>query len=221
MRAAKTAAPPWPARLPVRQKQRRPRAAAGNPVEARRAPAWRIDHACAFLAGYLCGIAAGRLQAGYGQTLAAGAADAWQNESLRALFLSLYAGACLQLTLALLLGFCALGMAGLLLLFSAKGAMLGLCAAGAYLNGGAKGLAVHWLASFPLDAALLLLLLWFAAQAQPVAGRLYRALAAACPHGQNAGVRRLLLCYALSLLLAAVLCLPSAASARFFTRVLL
>lgn len=128
-----------------------------------------------FLAGYLGGIIAGRLQVTELGSLAANYYRQGQNFTS---FLQVLPGALggmfLQATGVLLCSFSAWGPAMLAAFFLAKGCLLGLCAAGAFVAGGARALVIHWLLTCLPDTALVLFLLWLSSPAFYAGAELFR-----------------------------------------------
>lgn len=176
-----------------------------------------------FLVGYLGGVLKGRTgQSELGNQLAAYYQTAENFSAFVPLFLDLLGSAFLQATLVLACGFSAVGSGFLCLYFVARGAVMGLCAASVFVQGGTKALVVHWMLTCLPDLSVFLIMLWLAAQAQRCAGEMLRLLLGNGSHlRQTPQVRKLLLRFATALFLSVVSCVVGAASGVLFAGVLL
>lgn len=176
-----------------------------------------------FFLGYLFGIIKGRLgDSAFGTTLAAYYMDAENFSSVGALFLDLYSGAVLQAILVLVCGFSALGTVMLGGYFCLRGAVMGLCAAGVFVQGGTRALVVHWMLTCLPDLGVFLVMLWLSFQANACASVMFRCAFGSGGHlRQTPPLKPLLLRFLSALALAAVLCLLGAASGVVFAGVLL
>ena len=222
MRTTKATIFPFSWRLP--QKDRTPPrpAVPGEAEREQRRILWHFLLGSVFVAGYLGGLWAGRTQEPeFGRSLARFYMDSSQYLAYGGVFGSLFSGSFLQLTTVLLMGFSALGVGLLPVFFLAKGAFYGLGAASVYLQGGARGLVVHWLINSLPDLFLLFVLLWFALRAKTMAEDLGRCLQGGSRLRRTMPVGKLLLDYGLALLLAALLSALGAALAVIFAGVLL
>ena len=235
MRAAKTAAVPlWRAAPAAKAAESaRPQAQGGAACQARRRPRrrdeagwlspWCLGYLALFVAGHLGGVLAGQLGVSeLGKDLAAYYMDSTHYTAFSAVFLGLYSGAFLQLSAVALCGFSALGGGFLAAFFALKGAVFGLCAAGVFARGGARGLVVYWLMTCLPELCLLLLTLWLAVCAQRLAAALLRSLGGGGLHARPMnGTKTLLLRYFTALVLGAAVCAAGGGSAVFFAGVLL
>lgn len=121
-----------------------------------------------FAIGYIPGVLAGR-SGGFGvSALAEHYMDRQTFAAFGTVFADWFAAGFLQATLILLCGFCALGPGLLAAFFALKGMYLGYCAASVYADGGAKGLAAHWLLTALPSLGVLGALLALAAAALPL-----------------------------------------------------
>lgn len=187
--------------------------------------AWRAGAAFGllFFLGYLFGIFKGRLgESSFGASLAAYYMDGEHFSAAGTLFLDLYSGALLQAILVLVCGFSALGTVLLGGYFCLRGAVMGLCAASVFVQGGTRSLVVHWMLTCLPDLGVFLVMLWLAAQSNVCAMAMFRCTFYGSGHlRQGMPLRPLLIRFLLALLLAAVLCLLGAASGVVFAGVLL
>lgn len=177
-----------------------------------------------FFAGYLAGIFKGRIgDSAFGTLLAAHYMDGSHYTSFAALFLDLFSGAFLQAILLFLCGFSAVGSLFLSLYFLARGAVLGLCAAGVYVQGGPRSLVIHWLLTCLPDLGIFLVMLWLSVQANRCACILFRAML--CSGGghlrRSSEVHQLVIRFLVALFLSAGCCLLGSASGVIFAGVLL
>lgn len=225
MRAAKTAAA-GAAHLPV-GKIFSARPAAGrlrSDTGRTQTAIWQAGGAfgALFFLGYLFGIIKGRLgDSAFGTTLAAYYMDAENFTSVGALFLDLYSGAVLQSILVLVCGFSALGTVMLGGYFCLRGAVMGLCAAGVFVQGGTRALVVHWMLTCLPDLGVFLVMLWLSFQANACAAVMFRCAFCGGHLHQTLPLRSLLLRFLSAVVMAAVLCLLGAASGIVFAGVLL
>lgn len=176
-----------------------------------------------FLAGYLGGVLKGRTgQSELGNQLALYYQTAEHFSAFIPLFLDLFGSAFLQATLVLACGFSAVGSGFLCLYFVARGAVMGLCAASVFVQGGTKGLVVHWMLTCLPDLSVFLVMLWLATQAHRCAGEMLRGLLGNSSHlRQTPPVRNLLFRFMTALFLCAAFCIVGAASGVLFAGVLL
>lgn len=228
MRAARTAASGL-FRVPIgnilNQRQSNPEKSVPERVRNREDAAWSaiLLFGLLFFVGYLGGVFKGRSgQSELGEQLAGYYRSAEHFSAFVPLFLDLFGAALLQAVLVLACGFSAVGSGFLCLYFAARGAVLGLCAASVFVQGGTKGLVVHWMLTCLPDLGVFLVMLWLAVQANRCAGGLLRMVLSNSTHlRQMLPVKRLLLRFATVLALSAVLSLVGAASGVLFAGVLL
>lgn len=226
MRAAKTTAAGG-LHLPVgRMFTSKPTAAVPRNENARpRNPVWQAGAAfgALFFLGYLFGIFKGRLgDSLFGVSLAAYYMDAENFSAAGTLFCDLYSGALLQAILVLACGFSALGAVFLGGYFALRGAVMGLCAAGVFVQGGTRALVVHWMLTCLPDLGIFLVMLWLAAQSNQCAMVMFRCAFQGGGHlCRNPPLRPLMFRFLTALLLAALVCLLGAASGVVFAGVLL
>lgn len=181
-------------------------------------------YTAAFLAGYLPGILAGRGgQSTLGQQLAAYYADTSHFSVWTQAFSGLMAGAFLQLVTVVLCGFCVFGSAFLVLIFAARGAFLGFCAANVMACGGSRALALYWLLDCLPGLAVLFAALWLACHAVPLSAGLFQSVfLGGAPRGQlSAAARRLLVRSGAALLLCGLFSVLCAGLDVFVTGLLL
>lgn len=129
-----------------------------------------------FFLGYLSGIFAGRDGTDYGTALAQYYMDKQNYTSFMQVFSGLFAGAFLQLTLVFVCGFSAWASLFLAGFFAARGALMGICASGIFVAGGARSLVIHWLLTCLPDIGMLLLSLWLSGNAAHLGGELCRCI---------------------------------------------
>lgn len=226
MRAAKTAAA-GVVHLPVgRMFSARPAAGASRGEAGHNQLAiWQAGSVfgALFFLGYLFGIIKGRLaDSVFSTTLAAYYMDGENFSAMGGLFLDLYSGAVLQAILILICGFSALGTVMLGGYFCLRGAVMGLCAAGVFAQGGTRALVVHWMMTCLPDLGVFLVMLWLSFRANACASVMFRCAFCGGGHLRQAPPLRPLLIRFLSVMvLAAVLCLLGAASGVVFAGVLL
>lgn len=228
MRAARTAAPGI-FRLPIENILHmhpvHPDKDVADRTRARETASWTtvLLFGVLFFAGYLGGVLKGRTgQSDLGEQLADYYRTAEHFSAFMPLFLDLFGSALLQAVLVLACGFSALGTGFLGLYFIARGAVLGLCAACVFVQGGTKALVVHWMLTCLPDLSIFLVMLWLAVQASRCAGGVFRVLLGGGAHlRQTPSVRRLVLRFFVALLLCAVFCLIGSASGVLFAGVLL
>lgn len=229
MRTAKTMAAGM-FRLPFQEawKTKKPDTGMGRKLEQTRNKiegSWRIValFGVLFFAGYVGGIWRGRLGSSiFGEELAAYYMDPENFSSFPTLFLNLFGGAFLQVTLVLLCGFSALGSAFLPLYFAARGVVLGICVAGIFVRGGTRALVIYWLLTCLPDLGIFLVMLWLAIQAHICAFGLLRSLlgTGARRHSQMP-VKKLIIRFVTAILLCAGCSLLGAASGVLFAGALL
>ena len=187
--------------------------------------AWRMVSAFGglFFAGYLFGIFKGRLGAwDFGTALAAYYMDAENYSAFATLFFDLYSAALLQSVLVLACGFSALGTVFLGGYFCLRGAVMGLCAASVFMQGGTRALVIHWMLTCLPDLGIFLVMLWLACRSGACASVMFRCAFRAGGHLRQAPpLRGLLIRFLTALLLCAVICLVGAASGIVFAGVLL
>lgn len=176
-----------------------------------------------FFAGYVAGVWEGRTgQSELGTHLAGYYGNAETFSAFLPVFLDLFGSAFLQAVLVLLCGFSALGSGFLCLYFAARGAVLGLCAACVFAQGGTKALVVHWMLTCLPDLGLFLVMLWLAVRANQCAGDIFRILREGSAHlRQRPPIRQLILRFSTALFLCVALCFIGAASGVLFAGVLL
>lgn len=176
-----------------------------------------------FFIGYLSGIGEGRAGSSeFGAALASYYTDSANFAAVSPLFMTLFGAAFLQAVLVFLCGFSALGSLFLGTYFAARGAVLGLCAAGVFVSGGTRGLVVHWMLTCLPDMGVFLVMLWLAVRANQCAVLIFRSLINAGGHVRSVPpLKALLIRFAVALLLAAAVCLFGAASGVVFAGVLL
>lgn len=186
--------------------------------------AWQTGAAfgALFFLGYLFGILKGRLgDSDFGAALAAYYMDGDHFSVVGTLFFDLYSGAFLQAVLVLVCGFSAMGTALLGGYFCLRGAVMGLCAASVFVQGGTRALVVHWMLTCLPDLGVFLVMLWLACQANACALALLRGMSYGGHLRQAPPLRAMLVRFLVSLLLAAGICLLGAASGVVFAGVLL
>lgn len=226
MRAAKTAAA-GVLHLPVSRMFNARSAAAGPRSEnpRRQNAAWQMGAAfgALFFFGYLFGIFKGRLNdSSFGASLAAYYMNAENFSDVGTLFCDLYSGALLQAVLVLACGFSALGTVFLGGYFCLRGAVMGLCAASVFVQGGTRSLVVHWMLTCLPDLGIFLVMLWLALQSNSCALVMFRCAFHDGGHlRQVPPLRSLFVRFLITLALAALLCLLGAASGVVFAGALL
>lgn len=176
-----------------------------------------------FFVGYLGGILQGRLgNSVFAQALASYYRDPQNFTAFTSLFADQFSGAFLQAVLVLACGFSAVGSGFLGLYFVARGAILGLCAAQVYMQGGTRALVVHWLLTCLPDLGVFLVMLWLAIQANRCALGIFTGMVG---HGGRIRrippIRQLLLRFVSALFLCAGICILGSASGVVFAGVLL
>lgn len=197
MRAAQTALrrPALPLLRSTTERPRRERA-----PQAASPTVWAFG--AAFLAGYLPGIWLGRSgTTALGQQLAAYYASRPEGTSFAEAFGAQFAVIFLQLTLALLCGFCVWGVGLLAVLFAARGLFLGFCAASVAAQNGAAALLRYRLDTMLSDVAALFLCLWLAGWAAQLAAELFRAVRGRATRETPGTARRLAVRFAAALAL--------------------
>lgn len=178
---------------------------------------------CLFFAGYLLGILNGKTgSSAFVDFLAAHYMDDTAFSSFSSLFFDLCSGAFLQSLLVLLCGFSAVGSLFLSLYFAARGAVLGLCAAAVFVQGGTRALVIHWMLTCLPDLGIFLVMLWLSVRANRCACLIFRTAILNAGHlRQSFPLRQLLMQFLTALLLCAGCCLLGAASGVLFAGVLL
>lgn len=176
-----------------------------------------------FFAGYLGGILKGKLgDSSFAEMLASYYRDPQNFTSVTTLFADQYSGVFLQAVLVLACGFSAVGSGFLGLYFVARGAILGLCAAEVYMQGGTRALVVHWLLTCLPDLGVFLVMLWLAIQANRCALGIFTGVLGSGSHlRRTPPLRQLLLRFVFALLIGAGICILGAASGIVFAGVLL
>ena len=176
-----------------------------------------------FFAGYLGGIFKGReCSSDFGELLAAYYMNSSSYTSFFSRFLDIFGNAFLQSILVLLCGFSAMGSLFLGLYFAARGAVLGLCAACVFVQGGTRALVVHWMLTCLPDLGVFLVMLWLSIRANRCACLIFRTAILNSGHlRQSFPLRQLLMHFLTALLLCTGCCLLGAASGVIFAGVLL
>lgn len=227
MRAVKTVLPGM-LRMPIMNLGRRRENSEKAPQERTRIAkeeSWPVAFlfGSIFLAGYLGGVLKGHTgQSELGEQLAAYYRSSEHFSAFAPLFFSLFSSAFLQSMLVLACGFSAVGSGFLGLYFAARGAIMGLCAASVFAQGGTKALVVHWMLTCLPDLSIFLIMLWLAVQSSRCAGEMLRMLLGINPRlRQILPVHKLLLRCATALFLSIIFCAVGAASGVLFAGVLL
>ena len=229
MRAARTAAPgifEISVRDILNRRRKDPEKASPERLRDREAAAaWSavLAFGLLFFVGYVAGVWVGRTgQSGFGNHLAEYYRNGENFSAFLPLFQNLFGSAFLQGILVLVCGFSALGTGFLCLYFAARGAILGLCAACVFVQGGTKALVIHWMLTCLPDLGVFLVMLWLAVQANRCAGGIFRILLGGGSHlRQMPPIKQLVFRFATAVLLCVALCLAAAASGVLFAGVLL